>query len=64
MTQDEFREAMNAAKKADRLLWLTDGTVSGIALGYNSGTDEVIFHNEVHAPLAGMRIDDDPLPTH
>lgn len=44
MTQDEFRAAMNAANRENRLLWLTDGLVSGIALGYDSGTDEVVFH--------------------
>lgn len=35
MTQDEFRAAMNAANRENRLLWLTDGLVSGIALGYD-----------------------------
>lgn len=57
MTQDEFRAAMNAANRENRLLWLTDGLVSGIALGYDSGTDEVVFHKDVRAPLAGMKED-------
>jgi hypothetical protein len=57
MTQDEFRAAMNAAKRERRLLWLTDGQVSGIALGYDSGSDEVVFDKNIRAPLVGMRED-------
>jgi hypothetical protein len=57
VTQDEFRAAMNAAKREGRLLWVTNGTVSGIALGYDSGTNEAVLHKDVRVPLDGLRED-------
>jgi hypothetical protein len=55
MTQDEFREAMNRAKRESRLLWVTNGTISGIALGYDSGTNEAVLHKDVRVSLDGLR---------
>jgi hypothetical protein len=57
MTQDEFREAMNRAKREDRFLWVTNGTLSGIALGYDSGSKEAILHKNVRVSLDGLRED-------
>lgn len=57
MTQDEFRDAMNQAKRECAILWVTDGTVSGVALGYDSGTDEAILFKNGRVPLADLRID-------
>jgi hypothetical protein len=55
MTQDEFRAAMNAAKRENRLLWVTNSTVSGIALGYDSGTNEAVLFKDERLPLDGLR---------
>lgn len=60
MTQDDFREAMNRAKRENRLLWVSNGAVSGIALGYDSGTDEAVLFKDVRLPLAGL-FEDTPL---
>ena len=57
MTQDEFRNAMNRAKRENRLLWVTNGAISGIALGYDSGTDEAVLHKNERVPLSGLRED-------
>jgi hypothetical protein len=57
VTQDEFREAMNRAKRENRLLWVTNGTVSGIALGYDSGTNEAVLHKNTRVSLNGLRED-------
>lgn len=54
MTQDEFGEAMNRAKRENSLLWVTNGVVSGIALGYDSKTSEAIVDG-VRVPLDGLR---------
>jgi hypothetical protein len=54
MTQDEFREAMNRSKLENRLLWVSNGTVSGIALGYDSGTNEAVLHKNERVPLDGL----------
>jgi hypothetical protein len=57
MTQDEFREAMNRTKRDGKLLWVTNGDVSGIALGYDSGTNEAVLHKDARVPLDGLRED-------
>jgi hypothetical protein len=46
---------MNAAKREDRLLTVADDDHFGIALGYDSGTDEVILSDKTRIPLAGLR---------
>lgn len=57
MTQDEFREAMNRSKRENRLLWVTNGAVSGIALGYDSGTNEAVLFKNGRLALDGLRED-------
>jgi hypothetical protein len=55
VTQDEFRAAMNAANREDRLLFVANDDFHGIAVGYDSGTDEAVLHGGSRAPLAGLR---------
>lgn len=58
MTQDEFREAMNKAKRENRLLWVDGDDLSGVALGYDSGTNEVILFKDQRIPLDQVQIDE------
>jgi len=57
MTQEEFRTAMNEAKRENRLLWVRNGDVHGIALGYDSGTDEVVLFRNQRLPLDCLTVE-------
>jgi hypothetical protein len=57
MTQDEFRLEMNKAKRENRLLWVSGKEVSGVALGYDSGTDEAVLFKDQRIPLAELTVD-------
>ena len=56
MTQDEFRAALNRANRENELLWVANDTIYGIALGYDSGTNEVVLFKNERAPLNGLRV--------
>lgn len=55
MDDTQFREAMNRAKREDRLLWVADDSDFGIAVGLDSGRRVAILHDKTELPLAGLR---------
>lgn len=55
MDAEKFREAMSAAKREDRLLWVADDDHVGIAVGCDSARGVIILHRGKEIPMAGAR---------
>lgn len=54
MNEDQFRAALNRANRENQLLFVTDGTERGIALGLDSKRGVAILHGGKELPLADI----------